>query len=101
MYKRELKGRQILITDSGEDICLDYYLITENQYYSIEVIKIMNGCYERERTFKIEGHKLFVENIVRTLYENKVTPMCLLNHVDELLYDDFMEDVCCKVAENF
>ena len=85
MVIRELRGRQEINDESGKAIGLYYFLVNENDYYKIEVVKDMGEFFSSEITYPIAKSRDYVIVLLDILQRNKVTPMCLLEHVDELL----------------
>lgn len=81
---RELVGTEML----NGSIYLTYYttvtgLETKNPVYGIEIIKRTKDEEEVKTAYHLSHCRELVVDIARFLFQNTVTPMCMLHIIDE------------------
>lgn len=104
MYTMYLKGTNDIGLEEKK-LQIQYFLTEDVQHisnytkkvYGIEVInKISNSkdiSYEVEKVLKISYSKLLVEKILTKLIEYMVTPVCLIELIDEIMTDELIEEM--------
>ncbi|NLJ97068.1 MAG: hypothetical protein GX321_07910 [Clostridiales bacterium] len=87
---RSLYSNEVTLEDNR--IMKLEYNMTENivpdsneSYYGIQIIKIIDNNLEREEIRGISYSKDKVEAITRILYQNVVTPISMVEIVDDLI----------------
>lgn len=82
---KELKGKEKLYDDLGKEVGLFYYLVHDNDFYRIQVVKDAGDYSSSETTYPIAKSKEYVTTLLEIIQRNKVTPICLLEIMDDLL----------------
>ena len=87
----DLKGTKVIELENGENLLLNYYLLSKK---SVEVPGNVYGiCVEKELAGEKETNQVedisYIEgnvmDILRTLMEHTVTPICLTEILDDLM----------------
>lgn len=93
MRKQYLKGTRKIKLEGLRNIETKYYLVEENRegcgksgkLFGIEIIKTESDVTESEYTGAISHSKEIVEEILLKLMDNYITPISLIEIVDEIV----------------
>lgn len=87
---RKLFSNELILEDN-RSMRLEYNLTKNHEpdkaepYFGIQIIKIMDDNLEKEEIRGISYSKDKVESMTRILYQNQVTPISMIEIVDDLI----------------
>ena len=99
MNTRFLEGTRNFLSDTGEYVQVEYFLLEnelqsipsqKEKIYGVEIIK-KHGNYEKylftesDQVKDLTNNKEAAEYIINTLIANKVTPISMMHIMDDLL----------------
>lgn len=98
MQKLKVVSIKEVKSEEGNMMSLRYVLtrncrnhIKGQKYYGIEIEKESNGTLEREKVEGISHSKEFVQGILECLYDNVVTPVSMVEVIDDLVTESMVE----------
>lgn len=87
----DLKGTKVIELENGENLLLNYFLMSKKSVevpgnvYGICVEKELSGEKEADQVENISYIEGNVMDILHTLMEHTVTPICLAEVLDDLM----------------
>ena len=88
---KNIKEKTVVLCDG---VCIQYYLLrgasreSNEDVYSILCVKTEDGVVtDSEFVFDISSHRTDAERVYGILCRNTVTPMCMLEALDNILFN--------------
>lgn len=88
MEKLYLKGMVNLLSEAGEEIKQDFYLVEKvnrSTTYGIKIVKNKGNHYIEEYSGPISTSKSFVEELLLKFIDRKISAISLIEIIDDII----------------
>lgn len=92
MKHKILKGKKTITLEDNRTMDLEYYLLEnstdigkDKALYGVKITKTIGDYIESEEVDAISYSKEFVEQMIQQLMDNDVTPISMIEIVDEMI----------------